>query len=438
MRKKISSILTIVLLVTVILATLVSCSQNKVDYFDYGENSLGVVGKLVLLMHKWIGNYGWTVVVFTVFLKILMLPIDFWQRYSARKSSLKMQRIQPLLESIDKRYGANTQRANEEKQKLYKKQGYSMVSTCLPMLLSMAIFFVMFGGLREYSTYSTIITAQELSAEYYNVLEQEFKADEGSNVYEMYVSTYNSRSESYKAEASDKVKALAKYDDLVKLYAQIHAVNAVNGLDSAKGAEAHKVAIKAVQDKYLEERESWLWIKNVWQPDTWETVMPSYKSGANAFSTSINMANFPEGEGETTYNIIRGAILEMDGAGYGKNGSWNGLMILPILSVGLSFLSMWISQRLEKKNRKGEPKAEPTAQSQQQQATNKMMMIMMPLMMAVFGFMYTGAFAIYMVCNYTLSIISTVAMRWPVEKMVEKSLAKTESKDNNGKASYMR
>lgn len=164
--------------------------------------------------------------------------------------------------------------------------------------------------------------------------------------------------------------------------------------------------------------------------------MPSYSRGANAFSTAIDMKNFPDGDGETTYNIIRDAILAVDG--YGANGSWNGLMILPILSIGLSFLSMWLSQYLEKKSRKGEPKPEPTAQNQQQQATNKMMMIIMPLMMAVFGFMYTGAFAIYMVCNYTLSIISTVALRWPVEKMVEKSLAKSDKKDNNGKASYMR
>ena len=113
-------------------------------------------------------------------------------------------------------------------------------------------------------------------------------------------------------------------------------------------------------------------------------------------------------------------------------------MILPILSIGLSFLSMWLSQFMEKRSRKGEQPVENTAQNAQQQATNKMMMILMPLMMAVFGFMYTGAFAIYMVCNYTLSIISTVAMRLPVEKMVEKSLAKSEKKENNGKASYMR
>lgn len=436
MRKKINAILTVVLVLSVLLATLASCGSEAVDFFNYDKDNLSLVGKLVLLMHEWIGNYGWTVVVFTVFLKIIMLPLDMWQRFSSRKSSIKMQRIQPLLEGIDKRYGANTPRANEEKQKLYKKQGYSMLSTCLPMIISMVIFFVMFGGLRDYSKYSTIVTFQNLSTEYYNVLEMEFKSEEGSDVYNAYVNAYDASEKNYRNDAKEEIKNLAKYEDLVKLYAQMHAVNAVNGVDATAGAAAHAKAIEAVQEKYLEEKESWLWIKNVWQPDTWETVMPAYDSGANAFKTSINMGNFPDGEGATTYNIIRNAILEIDG--YGEGGTWNGLMILPILSVGLSFLSMWISQRLERKTRRGEPQAEQSAQSQQQQATNKMMMIMMPLMMAVFGFMYTGAFAIYMVCNYTLSIISTIALRWPVEKMVEKSLAKSDQKDNNGKASYMR
>ena len=450
MRKKLNAILTIVLIATILLITLASCATNRVDYFDYSENNLGVVGKLVQLMHKWIGNYGWTVVVFTGFLKLIMLPLDIWQRYSSRKSSVKMQSIQPLMESIDKRYGANTQRANEEKQKLYKKQGYSMLSTCLPMIISMVIFFVMFGGLREYSTHSTIMTFRTLSNEYYNVQEQVFKAEEGSDVYEAYVAEYDARYAEKMAEMPEEYKnpenpedaeiktKIANYEELARLYAQIKACNKVNGINDQKGVEANEIALKAVQEKYLEERESWLWIKNVWQPDTWETVMPDYSSGANAFSTSINMTQFPDDEGGATYNRIRNAILSMEGAGYGANGTWNGLMILPILSVGLSFLSMWLSQYLEKRGRKNAQQGEASAQNQQQQATNKMMMIMMPLMMAAFGFMYTGAFAIYMVCNYTLSIISTVGLRYPVEKMVEKSLAKSDKKDGNGKASYMR
>ena len=107
-------------------------------------------------------------------------------------------------------------------------------------------------------------------------------------------------------------------------------------------------------------------------------------------------------------------------------------MILPLMSVGLSFLSIFISQKLDR--RKDAPKPANDTQA----ATNRTMMIMMPLMMAFFGFMYTGAFAIYMVFNYMLSIITTVALKVPVDKIVSKSLAKAENLSSSQKESYKR
>lgn len=443
MRKKISSALTIILLALLCLGLFVSCAAKTVNIFEYSADNIGLVGKLVMAMHKWIGNYGWTVVVFTLFLKIIMLPIDFWQRYSSRKSTLKMQKLQPVLEEIDKRYGANTPRSNEEKQKLYKKQGTSMFGMCLPMILSMAIFFVMFAGLRNYSTYSSVQTFNQLSQEYYQVYavsigstpELEKDADINSissPIAQLYVKTYRTESERYRAQQEEKLKDGEKVNETaVEIYARAASNKAIASY-SQECIAAHEVAVEAVQKKYAEIKESWLWIQNVWQPDTWDSIMPTFSGGANSFESTINMDGFPDDtNGKDTYNVIRNAVLATGERG--SNGSWNGLMILPILSIALSFLSMFISQLMEKKNRKGE-----VVQNKQQAATNKVMMIMMPLMMAYFGFIYTGAFAIYMVVNYAVSILATVGLRFPVEKLVEKNLAKAESKEKSGKASYMR
>ncbi len=464
MSKKISSILTIVLLASLCLMVLVSCGSSRVSFFDYSDKNLGPIGQLVRLMHKWIGNYGWTVVVFTIFLKLLLLPLDFWQRYSARKSSAKMQKMQPLIEAIDKRYGANTPRANDEKKKLYQKQGYTMLSSCLPMIISMVVFFVMFAGLRNYSTYSTITTFEKLSNEYYRVYSEQI-VNKGGDIANTYQVKYDSEYEANIKEFQDKLEEGAEVSDKDKSYAELHAriegISAViaNTQFEAQYKEAEALARKTIQVEYVggklptgvtftadgeeytfgdEEadgiQESWLWIQNVWQPDTWDTVMPPYKGGANAnsFSQQIDMTGYPGDMGEKTYNIIREEILKTGVRG--TQGKWNGLMILPFLSIGLSFLSMFVTQLMEKKNRKGEA----VQQNQQQAATNKTMMILMPLMMAYFGFIYTGAFAIYMVFNYTLSIISTVALRIPVEKLVEKNLAKGDKNDKSSKASYMR
>ena len=176
--------------------------------------------------------------------------------------------------------------------------------------------------------------------------------------------------------------------------------------------------------------EGWLWIQNIAQPDTWESIMPKYDTGSNNFTSIVDMSNYGgETNGKVLYNTIREAVLSTGERG--EKGNWNGLMILPILSIGLSFLSMFVAQAVEK--RKG---AAQTSVDHQQQQSNKATMFMMPLMMAYFGFIYTGAFGIYMVCNYAISILSTIALKAPVEKMVAKSLAKTPV--DTGKASYMR
>lgn len=433
MSKKIQSVLTVIVLLSVCLVLFTSCQTTKLDFFSNIENSLGVVGKLVRWMHSWIGNYGWTVVVFTVFLKVLMLPLDFWQRYASRKMSLNMQKMQPLLAEIDKRYGANSQRAQEEKSKLYQKQGTGLGATCLPMIVSMAIFFVMFGGLREYSNYSSVMMMKELSHTYFDTCITEFSND--SN-YSADIADYNAKLEAALKDVDNDVEGN------IALRIKMECVTAMvrkaddDASFKATAETATAAARKAVQDKYTADKESWLWIQNVWQPDTWEPIMASYDTGMNSFTTVVNKDTFTGGK--TLYNTIRDAVLEV--GGYGNNGSWNGLLILPILSIVLSFLSMFISQKLEAKHRPDQPEqAQPqTEEQKQQQASNKMMMIIMPLMMAYFGFLYTGAFAIYMVANYAISILSTIALRAPVEKAVLKKLQEQEEKDNSGKASYMR
>lgn len=420
MKKKISSVLTVVLLLALGLTLFASCTQKKVEVFD-PESGLGLVGKLVMWMYNWIGNYGWTVVVFTVFLKILMLPLDIWQRYSTRKSTLKQKKVQPLLDNIDKRYGANTQRANEEKQKLLKKQGISVASACLPMIVTMVVFFLMFAGLREFSYYKNIQTFNSLTKAYYSTIEEQVQLA-GGEVLEAYQFEYD------KTKASLNISE----DDVRIVLAQIDGVNNLDGKGfDTQLAQWRALAKEAIQKEYKNQQDSWLWIHNISQPDTWAKVMPEFSSGENNFATYVNTDAFASAE--KTYNIIRNAVMEMDDISYGKNGSWNGLMILPLMSVALSFLSMWISQRMERKTRSGE-----VVQNQQQAAQSKTMMIMMPLMMAWFGFMYTGSFAIYMVVNYFLSIFSTIGLRAPVEKMVERKLAQEEAASAPTKASYMR
>ncbi|MGN1066335.1 MAG: YidC/Oxa1 family membrane protein insertase [Candidatus Fimimonas sp.] len=436
MKKKTKVLLLVLLLTFTCLFLFASCKTEKADFFTYSESNLGAMGNLVRLMHGWIGNYGWTVVVFTVFLKLIMTPLDIWQRVSSRKMAIKNKQMQPVMQEIERRYGANTQRANEEKQKLAQKQGMSMFSSCLPMIVSMIIFFVMFAGLRDYSTYSSVVNFQNLSGTYFDSYYTAVKQNDEQFAYlNQEISALMENSDG----ATLGENFLREHYTRDNVNAYIVGINKLVNNPAFEGFDfnAYKnVALQSVSDYYKNNHESWLWLQNVWQPDTWASIMPAYNDGTNGFSTTVDMSEFGTDQGIAHYEMIRSAVLQTGARG--NKGAWNGLMILPILSVALSFFSMFLTQKLEKKNSKDEPKPAQGSAEAQQAASSKMMMFLMPAMMAIFGFMYTGAFAIYMVCNYTLSIIATVILRVPVEKIVEKSLAKSEGKNNGNKASYMR
>ena len=387
-------------MVIVLSVTLLAGCSSKPSYTEDPESLLNFVGKIVRWMHSWVGNYGWTVVVFTVFLKLITLPLDFWQRVSARKTSEMMSKMQPLLDEIDTVYSKDPQRAAREKQKVYQKYGFSASGSCLPMIITMVVFFVMFGGLTSYSNYNSVVNYQQLSSYYnseYTALVKEQPA-------------YQEYYDGYIAEGLDTTAAHDKalrdfYENNIQLNNQLK----------------DEVLLKIPQ-YYQEHHESWLWIQNIWQPDTWAPIMVDYQTFINNFNNE-GIENYVN---EMEYNNIRNAVLGS------TDRSWNGLMILPLMSVGLSFLSIFISQLLDKK------KGAPAPANDTQARTNRSMMIIMPLMMAFFGFMYTGAFAVYMVFNYMLSIIATVALKVPVEKIVAKSVAKADSRAGTQKESYKR
>jgi YidC/Oxa1 family membrane protein insertase len=98
---------------------------------------------LLRFVDKYVGNWGWAIVITTLFFNLLMMPT----RLMMMKSSLKMQRIQPKMEAIKKRYAqykvTDPKRAemNAETMKLYKEEGINMYGSCLPMLVQMPLLY---------------------------------------------------------------------------------------------------------------------------------------------------------------------------------------------------------------------------------------------------------------------------------------------------------
>jgi YidC/Oxa1 family membrane protein insertase len=98
---------------------------------------------LLRFVYGYVGNWGWAIILVTLFFNLLMLPT----RLMMMKSSLKMQRVQPKMEAIKKKYAhlkaTDPKRAemNAETMQLYKEEGINMYGSCLPILVQMPLFF---------------------------------------------------------------------------------------------------------------------------------------------------------------------------------------------------------------------------------------------------------------------------------------------------------
>ncbi|MHB2154297.1 membrane protein insertase YidC [Calditrichota bacterium GD2] len=91
-------------------------------------------------LYKFIPNYGLVIIVFSILIKILLYPLT----KKSYQSMKEMQRIQPIMNELRKKYKDDPQRLNKEMMKLYKEHGVNPMGGCLPMLLQMPLLFALF------------------------------------------------------------------------------------------------------------------------------------------------------------------------------------------------------------------------------------------------------------------------------------------------------
>ena len=94
-----------------------------------------------------IHNYGWSMVIFTILIKLVLLTLD----YKSRKSMRRMTRLQPQVAKLQKKYANDKEKLNQKTAELYRREGINPMSGCLPMLVSMVILFIMFAAMRTVS-----------------------------------------------------------------------------------------------------------------------------------------------------------------------------------------------------------------------------------------------------------------------------------------------
>lgn len=106
-------------------------------------------------IYGFIGDYGWSVVLFTLAFRFCLMPFDIISRRSMRKQALDMARIQPKLDELKAKYANDQEKLNRKTMEVYKKENVSMfggcAGGCLPMLIQWPVFIAFFSALRVVS-----------------------------------------------------------------------------------------------------------------------------------------------------------------------------------------------------------------------------------------------------------------------------------------------
>lgn len=107
-----------------------------IEFFSFIGAPLGWI---MYHMNNFTHNYGITLILFSLLVKVCMIPLGIKQQ----KGLISNARMQPKMKAIQKAYGNNRERYSEEIQKLYNEEHFSPMSSCLPMLIQFPILFGM-------------------------------------------------------------------------------------------------------------------------------------------------------------------------------------------------------------------------------------------------------------------------------------------------------
>jgi|GEM_PF-2514859 len=412
-------------------------------------NAVKAPGGLWMTIINWINasvlNFAWSVILFTLLIKLVLSPFDFLIKYSTKKSTLIQQKCAPQIEKLQKKYGNNQQQFQLQQQALYKKEGLNLGSSCLVMLanliVTILVFFSIYTTLREASAYYAIKQYQELNTAYTKaytlVLENSTILDEEYAQINVEVDSTTYTYSDYDPENPDASPE--------ELKAAVIAAQA-NAIARAK---ADVSVSEAVQEKWEEVKDSWLWVANIWVVDGHAAPLPTYSDLTKLANNAGGMFNsgvknsyvrFVKSVDESYYNEVTKAVTS-------KNGNWNGYYILAIAAGLVTFLSTWVSELGTKLKRDKKKTVKPNQyiRSNEPQQTSpaqaagsmKFMKILLPVIMIIFVLSSSAAFGIYIVTQSVISIalgalINLIVNKLTYKKQLEVSmfLDKLEGKRN--------
>ena len=434
------------------------------------EDGLDFLGQFARAIIEGVGIVGLGIIVFTLVLKAITLPFDIYQRFKMRKQTLIMRNMKDDLDKLQKQYAGDKQMYNQKMLELQKKNGYSILGACLPMIISLVILIVAFQGFRTYADYANLQTFEVMS-EHYNaaVLEHgaagkdytaeeiaakgetwtedgiiysvQKTAQEGTSSHLRVVSSDSEKFVYYEYTLNDE-RARTYYVDTDRFLSSSFYQNEVEaevkeeiaGLEGDAKTErivsaVERIGALAAADYFHKDGPGFLWIGNVWYPDvSYDHPIPNHAELVQKMG-DVDLADGTEKSlgqvlSEDRYNILVSELKDEQDAA-------NGYFILIILSVGLMVLSQFISMKSSKESNKYQTVDGRGA------TTQKVMLVVMPLIYGMFAFLMSAAFSIYMIVSSVFAILVTLLSNLIIGRIFNKKEDKKFKEEHTRKLPWM-
>lgn len=332
----------------------------------------GLWPTLIFGIESGVKNYAVALILITLAIKFVLLPFDFFNKYTSKKSSRKQAEMQPELDKVNKKYANDKTLRDQKTMEVYKTHNYNVMGTCLGMVvylvLTMVVFWSLFGSLNTISSYKISSQFLSIRESFYATYDIDMTNDGEKIEYE-----------TDPAEGEERPTYYLAYTDYLELSEDER---------NAKLEEAQNNALT----KYNETKESFLWIENIWIADSTANPVMSYKDFISKSSLSQDVIS------EEEYNLIMSPIKDT----VRKN---NGFFVLVILAAGINYLSMvlpgWISKAKAKKQG-----IDPMLMNNGPKS-GKIMQIIMPVIMGLFTLLYNAAFGLYIVAGALVGLVTT-------------------------------
>ena len=341
----------------------------------------GMWESIIFGMESGLKNYALALILVTVIIKFVMVPFDFVNKFTSKKSARKQAEMKPELEKLNAKYADDKTLLNQKTMELYKKHNFNIMGTCLGMvaymICSMAVFMTLFGALNGISAYKIGDQFLQVRSEYYSAYGIDTSTlEEGENAYALY---------------QEKLATITNEEEKASLL-----------------EEANKKAL----EKYDSTKTGFLWIENIWLADNVSSPVMNYKEFISKSKFSQDQVSSEE------YSLIMSYIGD-------NERSNNGFFVLSLLAAGINFLSIqvnaWISKR--KAIKKG---IDPNLMNNN--GSNKLMSIIMPVIMGLFTLIYNAAFGLYIVSGALIALITSPLITMFVDMLEIEAIKKQEDK----------